>query len=119
MSETNVINQLAKKMGQPDVAYPNYYVWLVLVSSLDIMMTWIILFVGGSEANPIAESVINMWGLGGMIAFKFALVIFFIVMCEWISRKKKETGRLLASCGIMISAFPSILAAGYLIIHFF
>ena len=114
-----VLNRLAKKMGQPDVAYPNYYTWLVFVSAMDILMTWAILYLGGSEANPVADAVILKWGLGGMIIFKFAIVVFFVVMCEWVARKRKETGRVLASCGIMISAFPSIYAVGLVLLHLY
>ena len=114
-----LLNRFTKKMGQPEVALPNYYTWLVFVSAMDIMMTWTILHLGGSEANPVADAVILRWGLGGMIAFKFAIVVFFVVMCEWVARKRRETGRVLASCGIMISAFPSVYAAGLMLIHMY
>ncbi|QDU33096.1 hypothetical protein KS4_11380 [Poriferisphaera corsica] len=112
---TNVLNRVAKKMGQPEVAYPGYYKWLIFVSAMDAIMTWAILMVGGIEANPIAAAVMSVWGYAGMVIFKFLLVAFFVVMCEWISRKQYETGRVLVSCGVIISAFPSLLAAGLLV----
>ncbi|WP_432799380.1 DUF5658 family protein [Poriferisphaera sp. WC338] len=101
--------QEAGFLGQQEMLLGGYYVWLVFVSTLDIMVTWIILHhEGGSEANPIAEAVLFKWGLPGMIAFKFALVTFFIVLCEVVARKKLDTGRWLAVVGVAISAFPSI-----------
>ena len=96
-------------MGQREMLFGGYHVWLVFVSSLDIMVTWIILHMeGGEEANPLAEAVIWHWGLSGMIAFKFALVVFFIVMCEVVGRRNPTKGRWLAVIGVGISAFPSI-----------
>ena len=38
------------------VLYENHYTWFVLVSALDIMLTWLVLHAGGREANAIADA---------------------------------------------------------------
>lgn len=92
----------------PEMRYQEQYVWLIFVSSLDIMLTWQILRSGGEEVNPVAKLVIDMWGLGGAVAFKFALMLFVIVSCEVVGRVRDKVARRLIYFAIAISAFPPI-----------
>jgi Domain of unknown function (DUF5658) len=98
------------------VHYPNHYAWLVLVASLDIMMTWVILHVGGVEANPIAKWVLHAFGLPGMVTFKFALIIVAILVGEAVGRRDKPKGRRFLEYAIAISTFPVILALVLLVV---
>lgn len=97
--------------------YQSEYVWLIFVSSLDIMLTWAILRRGGHEVNPLAELVINAWGLYGAIGFKFALMLFVIVSCEIIGRRTDRAGRRLAGIAVLVSASPVIWSFTLLIDH--
>lgn len=104
-------------LAAPEMRYQSEYVWLVFVSSLDIMLTWAILQQGGEEVNPVADLVIAMWGLHGAIAFKFALMLFVIVSCEIIGRKSDRAGFRLAIVAVGISAFPVVYSLGLLLDH--
>ena len=64
--------------------------------------------------NPIAQAVIAMHGLRGMMLFKFALMTFVIVMCEVIGRARPRTGLWPARFGIRVSAMPLLVSAGVL-----
>ena len=101
----------------PEMRYQEQYVWLTFVSSLDIMLTWHILRKGGEEVNPIARLVIDMWGLGGAVAFKFSLMIFVIIACEVIGRREDKTARRLILFAVFVSAFPPIWSMILLMIH--
>ncbi len=101
----------------PEMRFQEHDVWLIFVSSLDIMLTWVILRNGGEEVNPVARLVIDAWGLNGAIAFKFALMLFVIVSCEVIARVRPVTARLLIWFGVLVSAFPPIWSVGLLIFH--
>ena len=103
----------------PEMRYQEQYVWLIFVSSLDIMLTWHILRKGGEEVNPVARLVIDTWGLGGAVAFKFSLMLFVIISCEIIGRKVDKTGRNLIHFAIFISALPPIWSVVLLMIHGF
>ena len=92
----------------PEMRYQEQYVWLIFVSSLDIMLTWQILRSGGEEVNPVANAVIETWGLGGAVAFKFALMLFVIIACEVVGRVREKTARRLVYFAIAISAFPPV-----------
>ncbi|MFG0329152.1 MAG: DUF5658 family protein [Phycisphaerales bacterium] len=94
---------------QPPLRYQQFYLWLVTVSALDVMFTWIILALGGSELNPVADAVIVHWGLNGMIAFKFALTLLVIVLCEIVGRAKDATGRRLAGVCAAIASIPVVV----------
>ena len=93
-------------LSNPQMCYQDEYVWFILVSSLDIALTWVILSKGGIEVNPVASMVITYWGFGGAIAFKFCLALFVIMTCEYISRQRMKTGRQLIRVGIFISSIP-------------
>lgn len=99
------------------MAFQELYIWLIFVSSLDIMLTWVILRNGGEEVNPVAELVIDAWGLNGAILFKFALVLFVIVACEAVARVRPVTARLLIWFGVLISAFPPVWSVGLLFFY--
>jgi hypothetical protein len=101
-------------MPQPNlpspVLYENHYTWFVLVSSLDVMLTWVVLHAGGREANALAAAVLNHYGLGGMVTFKFALVALVILLCEVIGRRNRSAGRRLASCAVALTCVPLVIA---------
>lgn len=86
--------------------FPNAYAWLMLFSAMDIMLTWVILNRGGHEVNALANYVIMRFGPNGMIIYKFALVLFFVVLCEFIGRLRIDSGRLLSKVGVAIGVFP-------------
>lgn len=97
--------------------FPNEYVWFVFLSSLDIMLTWAILGRGGSEVNPVARVVIDRFGLPGAIAFKFALMIFVIVVCEVVGRRRRSTANRLIRLCIAVSALPVTWSLLLLLAH--
>ena len=90
------------------VRHPNLYMWLIFVSALDVILTRVILFFGGTEVNPIADFILDQWGRLGMSIFKFIIVGFVIVACEFIARRKPRTSRRLAIASIIISMAPVV-----------
>ena len=102
--------------GRP-VLYPRTYLWLVLISSLDIMLTWVILHVGGYEANPLAATIIERFDLWGAVSFKFFLVIVFLLACEFVGRRRPRTGRAMATIAVCIAAVPVVVAVVLLTRH--
>jgi hypothetical protein len=100
-----------------DVLYPNAYLWLVFVSSMDIMMTWVVLHFGGYEANGLAAAVLEHHGLPGLVGFKFAFVTLVIVICEVVGRRRRETGFGLARAAVAITCFPVVLAFLLVYVH--
>ena len=104
-------------LSNPPMRYPTAYSWFVLVSAMDIMLTWVILHFGGTEVNPIAARVIDYWGLAGAIGFKFALMLFVIIVCEIVGRSRDPLGRRLALLSVVISSMPVIWSLTLLIRH--
>lgn len=102
----------------PPLRYPGLYGGFVLVSSLDIVLTWLVLQLGGREVNPLAAAVIAHWGLGGAIAFKFSLMLMVIVLCEVIGRNRDATARRLAWWSVGVSAAAPAYTLALLGYHF-
>ena len=104
-------------MSVPNLRYPYEHLAFVAVSSLDVILTWLILALGGSEVNPIAALVIHEWGLTGAILFKYSLTLFVVIVCEVVGRTKERTGRALAGVAIAISSLPVLYSLGLLAMH--
>lgn len=84
---------------------------------MDIMLTWVILSIGGSEVNPIADGVIQAWGLPGAIGFKFGLTLLVIIVCEVVGRARDGLGKGLAQLAVIVSALPVVYSLGLLALH--
>ena len=97
--------------------YPNRYVWFVFLSAMDVFMTFIVLWFGGREANNVANWIYQRWGISGMTAFKFAVVVFVILLCEYIGRRNERAGRLLAEWAIALTCLPVVIAIALLLLH--
>ena len=96
-------------LSLPQMRYQNSYVWLILVSALDLILTMLVLFVwDGHEVNPVAAAVIAQMGYVGAIGLKFGIVILVILICELIGRRSDRDGRTLATGAILISVVPVI-----------
>lgn len=104
---------------QQSVYYPDEYLWLVLVGTLDIMCTTVILMLGGYEVNPIADRILQAAGISGMVFFKFAAISVVVCICEYIARHRPTTARRLARFAVAISAVPVALGALQLFIYFY
>lgn len=100
------------------VRHRDEYIWLVVVSVLDIMCTMVILALGGREVNPIAEHVLQAAGVSGIVFLKFAMVSLVICICEYITRQQPTTGLALAQLAVVISALPVVWALLQLLVHF-
>ena len=90
--------------------YENAYVWLIFVSCMDIMMTWVVLWHGGREVNALAASIIKHFGLPGMVIYKLLLVVGVIGICEGIGRRNVQVGRRFAKGAVVLSTVPVVVA---------
>jgi len=106
-------------LSAPPMRYQNGYLWLLLLSAVDVIFTWHILRRGGEELNPVADLIIRTWELPGAVAFKFALVLFVIVSCEIVGRQRDRWGRGLIVTAVVIAAFPVAWSLVLLSLHGF
>jgi hypothetical protein len=96
-------------LSLPSMRYPSAYVWLVFASTLDVILTYLVLYYWeGCEANPIAAAVITQKGFSWAIVFKFALVVLSILVCEVVGRFRDRDGRRLAVLCVVIAALPVV-----------
>lgn len=107
--DTDGPNQSAgKALLNRHLRYPNAYTWLLLMSAMDVMLTWIILHLEGREVNPVANWVLSRWALNGIIFYKFALILTFIGICEVVGSMRDSTGRTLSRVSVMIAMIPVV-----------
>ena len=92
----------------------------VLVSALDVFMTYILLSQGGGrfiESNPVARFFIYGWGVKGMVYFKFAMVAFVCVLSQIIARHRPRTARWLLVGATMLVALVVVYSLRMLVLH--
>jgi len=98
--------------------FQNAYVWYILFSTLDVVLTWHILERhGGSEINPIANMLIAHWGFIGAVVLKYVLVLVVVLACEFIARRRERTGRLLSWLAVAVSLVPPVWSFTLLAMH--
>ncbi len=96
--------------------YPATYLLFELVAAADIVRTFLIVWTEGTavEVNAIARAVIERLDLPGALAYKFGLVVFIIVMCEVISRRRDEVARRLAEWSVAATTIPVVVSLAQL-----
>ncbi|MCK4340125.1 MAG: hypothetical protein KAY37_00185 [Phycisphaerae bacterium] len=97
------------------VLYPQTYLWYVFLSSLDLMFTRIILHLDGREINTLANWIIETYNIPGLIAYKFILVVFVVLVCEIVGRRNVRLGRKLGRWAIALSVVPVVVGAFHLL----
>jgi len=117
MTATDSGNDVITWRSVPPVRYPDQYLWILFFSAMDVILTDLVLGFGGEEVNPVANLVIQHWGMIGALLFKLGLVTFVIVMCEVIGRARDRTGRMLARVSVVISAIPVVWSLSLLLAH--
>ena len=100
----------------PQMLYQTAYKWFVLISAVDIILTWFILLLGGNEVNVLADAVIAHAGLKGIVIYKFCLVVLVVLICEIVGRRRFGIGSDLARLAIVITALPVALSVAHLIL---
>ena len=89
----------------PEMRYQNAYVWLVLVSALDIILTLLIVHLWPAhEANPLAAAIMSVMGFGWAIVFKLSTILLVIVMCEVVGRYDDRAGFGVVAAGIVLNS---------------
>lgn len=96
------------------IVFQNAYVWFVLLSTLDVICTWIVLYRGGVELNPVAAKVIS-FGPKGLVAYKFAFVVFVILICEIVGRHTRRGAWILIGSAIGLTCIPVVVGLVQLI----
>jgi hypothetical protein len=94
--------------------YPAHYPWLLALATLDITLTTLVLSLGGSELNPVANLVIMRTGIPGMAALKAAAILLVVAICERLWRSHPDLGRRIATLGIAANTVPVAVGSVYI-----
>ncbi len=103
-------------MFRDPILYPKAYSGYIALAALDVLLTSLILRLGGVEVNVVAAWVIEKaraieaTGLTGMTLFKFGTVFFVLVACEIVGRKHASAGSKLSRAAVYISVIPVAVA---------
>ncbi|MEM9882013.1 MAG: DUF5658 family protein [Planctomycetota bacterium] len=95
--------------------FPWLYTAIIAAGTLDVLLTGILLALGGREINPLAAAILEHYGFAGMVVFKYLIVGLVILMCDFVADRDWRKARVLAIALIGIKASPVIWSSGLLI----
>ncbi|MEM9282977.1 MAG: DUF5658 family protein, partial [Verrucomicrobiota bacterium] len=111
----NYISVAMRKLSitRPRISF--LYGGILLAGSIDLLLTTIILGLGGQEVNPLANSVLQAHGLVGLVVFKNFMMGLVILGCDLVASHDRRVARKLAVALIAIHAAPLPWSTGLLI----
>lgn len=109
------INQV-RQLGRQGM-YPALYPWVVGMACLDVVLTCIVLGVGGREANAVARGVIGVAGVPGMILLKAVAVAAVLAICEYVGRRRPGLGRRLAECAVGANTAAVAMGCAFMVLY--
>jgi len=92
------------------VTFPNRYLVLTFFAAMDVILTALILHLGGREVNALAEALIQRYGLWGIVAFKFVVVAWVVIVAEFVVRRDERAARVLMRWTIALNVLPVVMA---------
>ena len=85
------------------VKFPVETALFILVNTLDVVFTILLLSTGAfHESNPVANMVLQTWGIAGMVYFKFAFVLGIVIIAQYIANREYNTARGLLYFGTSV-----------------
>jgi hypothetical protein len=91
---------------------------LIVVSALDVIMTFSLLTRGDdrfNESNPIARYFLDRWGMRGMAYFKGAMTLLVCVITQIVARKNELLAKRVLELATLIIVFVVIYSVS---LHF-
>mgnify|MGYP000978705533 CR=1 FL=1 len=94
--------------------------WFIFLSVMDLLFTCIVLKLGGQEVNWVANKILEVWDLYGLLGFKLIMVVIIILICDFVGRRNNPRGRFIALTAVGLTAIPVIMAIVQLLlfVHF-
>jgi hypothetical protein len=92
-------------MREP-ILYPRAYGFYIALAAADVLLTTLILSVGGVELNAIARVAFSEGGITAAAFLKFSTVCFVLIACEIVGRRRHQWGVGLAHVAVMVSIVP-------------
>lgn len=86
------------------------------LSGLDLLLTLLILGMGGTELNPVANAVLPL-GYYALILYKASWVIFFIISIEIIGIKKPDIAERMSTLSLVVVSTPVCVATVLLFVY--
>jgi hypothetical protein len=96
--------------------YLGLHRWFLALAAIDVVLTTLVLRVGGQEANVVPRAILENAGLGGMILLKTVCVVVVLLACEIVGRRREEMGRRLALLAVAANTLAATMGAAYLTI---
>lgn len=89
------------------IQHPQEMLILVIVSTLDVVMTYTLLTRGDggfTESNPFAGYFLDRWGMAGMAYFKASMTLLVCVITQIVARQNSRLARQVLELATLIVA---------------
>jgi|GEM_PF-5688007 hypothetical protein len=80
-------------LPQSTLLYEDEYIWLAILSAIDVVLTYFYLQFGGQLISPFVDAVLNEAGLYGLLVIKLLSVAIVVMGCETLGHRRSALGR--------------------------
>ena len=91
--------------------FPTEYGLFLAVNLLDLFITMLVLKHENAGGNAVAEWFVSWGGRTAFVAFKIALMLIVIALCEVIAKRRAALARTLVWVAIVVMGFLAVTAA--------
>lgn len=91
----------------------------ILVNFADVVLTGLAFRFGAREVNVAANWILDRFGLSGMVIYKFALVTFVLLVCQYIHPTHPRTARMVLLVGSVAYGLLVVSVTVALFMNFF
>ena len=109
--ETWVADDRQRWSAKISLSFLDLYFWVAVVAVLDVLVTWFILELGGSELNPIADYMIQRAGFLGISLLKIGSLFVVLMAVELLSQRRLRLARRLTVFWLAMWTFPPLFGA--------
>ncbi len=106
--------QAMKKYASPATLYP----YVLLFALMDVFLTSRILALGGTEVNGVANGILQVTGVPGLLTYKLICVLIVFLICDYIASQGDRRAIRVAQAGIVLNVFPALVGATQLGLYF-
>lgn len=93
-------------MLREPILFPKMYWAYIALAAADVLLTTLILSVGGMELNAVGRAAFAIGGITGATFLKFTTVAIVLLVCEYTGRTRVGLGRALAYIAVSVSFVP-------------
>lgn len=104
-------------LPQSTLLYEDEYIWLAILSAIDVVLTFFYLQFGGQLVSPFVDAVLNEAGLYGLLMIKLLFVTIVVMGCETLGHRRASLGRKVITLVNLLAVVAVVHVVYAIVLH--